>query len=295
MNNTTLNEEFTALFGLLETAGWRPQMVDESIPFYEDYVRAGLPTMPGDDYLGGRRVPETVADIHPMFHIRVKGDSMINVGIEDGDILTIMMDNKPSNGDIVLAVLDDEATVKIYYKDEEGVCWLVPQNKEYTPIKLTQECPVRILGKVNEITKKVKHVSSRECQRILNEAKDKREEQLQLTMEQLQAVIRDIAGQVTIGRQWYAVFRPMADDESPLLEKDDYARFCNLVRACVPEHQHLPIAQEMGRMAVLSFAKPVALWDEHDAPVGGKRFLTYKRLGEQVISMMEAQKLSKTL
>ena len=79
------------------------------------------------------------------FMLRVKGDSMINAGIFDGDYVVVRCQNTAENGDMVVAIVDDdEATVKTFYKEPNGVR-LQPENDAYTPI-ISKD--VSIAGKV---------------------------------------------------------------------------------------------------------------------------------------------------
>lgn len=78
------------------------------------------------------------------FMLRVKGESMINVGIYDGDQIIIQKQPTAENGDIVVALVDDSATVKTYYK-EDGHFRLQPENDHMDPIIVSD---VVILGKV---------------------------------------------------------------------------------------------------------------------------------------------------
>ncbi|MDR1800957.1 MAG: transcriptional repressor LexA [Lachnospiraceae bacterium] len=78
------------------------------------------------------------------FMLRVKGDSMINAGIFDGDLVLVAQQNVASNGQKVVALLDDGATVKTFYK-EEGIIRLQPENDSMAPIYAEN---VIILGKV---------------------------------------------------------------------------------------------------------------------------------------------------
>lgn len=80
----------------------------------------------------------------PLFALRVKGDSMIKCGILSGDIIIAEKTPVANNGDIVVALLEDEATVKRFYK-ENGHFRLQPENDEYAPI-ISDE--VIVLGKV---------------------------------------------------------------------------------------------------------------------------------------------------
>ena len=78
------------------------------------------------------------------FLLKVKGESMINAGILDGDYVLVQEEKTASNGDMVVALIDDGATVKTFYK-EEGVFRLQPENDFMDPIIVKE---VTILGKV---------------------------------------------------------------------------------------------------------------------------------------------------
>lgn len=82
-----------------------------------------------------------------LFALHVKGDSMINAGIFDGDIVVVEQTPVAENGDIVVALINDEATVKRFYK-ENGQFRLQPENDKYEPI-IVDECTV--LGKVKTL------------------------------------------------------------------------------------------------------------------------------------------------
>ncbi|MBV9852343.1 MAG: transcriptional repressor LexA [Armatimonadetes bacterium] len=79
-----------------------------------------------------------------LFALEVYGDSMRGVGIADGDLVVARRQETASDGDIVVALLDDEATVKTFYREPDGIR-LQPENPDYTPI-LSRD--VRIMGKV---------------------------------------------------------------------------------------------------------------------------------------------------
>ena len=85
-----------------------------------------------------------VGDINRLFALRVKGQSMIDAGILDGDIVIAEQSPVAENGDIVIALIGDEATVKTFYR-ENGHIRLQPQNKTMEPIIADD---VSILGKV---------------------------------------------------------------------------------------------------------------------------------------------------
>ena len=86
------------------------------------------------------------------FLLKVKGESMINAGILDGDYVLVEQDATASNGDMVVALVEDSATVKTFYK-EEGVFRLQPENDFMDPIIVKE---VSILGKVIGVMRFVK-------------------------------------------------------------------------------------------------------------------------------------------
>lgn len=81
------------------------------------------------------------------FYVRVKGDSMIQAGIFEGDVLIVDRAIKPSNRKVVIAVLNTEFTVKRLQK-EGDVIRLLPENPAYPPIEITSEMDFQIWGVV---------------------------------------------------------------------------------------------------------------------------------------------------
>jgi len=81
------------------------------------------------------------------FALRIQGDSMIGAGILDGDKVVIRPQPEAQNGEIVVALLGDEATCKRFHRDSSGV-WLLPENPDYEPIDGRE---ARIIGKVKAV------------------------------------------------------------------------------------------------------------------------------------------------
>ena len=174
--------------------------------------------------------------------------------------------------------------VKAYYEDDDGEKWLVPYNDKYDAIKLSEKDDVCVIGKVVGVTKRYPRVRHRDSERIVRAFKEKNRVDRRLSADELSDIIRSIAPQIEAGRQWFSVYKPLALKRQ--VAKGDYDGFCTLVRETVPDHKKLPSAVELERMDVLSFSKPVALWDPTNAPVKGKRFLKYKKVGEDVLNMI---------
>ena len=83
------------------------------------------------------------------FALRVRGESMIGAGIFDGDTVVVRPQSTADNGDIVVALLGDEATVKRFRRDRDGV-WLLPENPDYAPIDGREAA---VLGKVRAVVR----------------------------------------------------------------------------------------------------------------------------------------------
>ena len=107
-------------------------------------VAAGEPLLAIENVESYFPVPAEYVPKNPTFMLTVKGDSMINAGIFSGDHLLIEQKSTAENGEIIVALLDDSATVKTFYK-EDGHYRLQPQNDAMEPI-ITDD--VQILGKV---------------------------------------------------------------------------------------------------------------------------------------------------
>ena len=107
-------------------------------------VAAGQPILAEQNIESYFPVPAEILPQGESFILKVKGDSMINVGIFSGDQIFVQSCNTARNGDTVVALVDDSATVKTFYK-ENGYIRLQPENDSMDPI-IVDDC--QILGKV---------------------------------------------------------------------------------------------------------------------------------------------------
>jgi len=112
-------------------------------------VTAGMPILAVEDIQGYVPVSDSIRRGRELFALRVVGESMINAGILDNDIVVVHKTPVAENGQIVVAMVEDEATVKRFYK-EEGHFRLQPENDAYEPI-IVDECSV--LGQVISVVR----------------------------------------------------------------------------------------------------------------------------------------------
>ena len=128
------------------------------VSFVDTGIKAGFPS-PAQDYLTGSidLNRELIRHKETTFLARVSGSSLQEAGISDGDIIVIDRSLEAKNGDFVVAFIDGEFTLKEFRFDENGRCaWLIPHNKDYTPIKITDENDFIVWGVLTYTIKKLR-------------------------------------------------------------------------------------------------------------------------------------------
>jgi len=125
-----------------------PSLSEVLIPYIHWKVPAGFPS-PANDYLEERIDLNKVFIKHPLstFIIECEGDSMVDAFIPPRSKLLIDRSLTAKSGDVVLAILNGEFTVK-YLKKNDFKCWLLPANKKYQPIEVKPEMEFQVWGVV---------------------------------------------------------------------------------------------------------------------------------------------------
>lgn len=114
-------------------------------------VAAGEPILAEENITDTLSLPVEIVGDSPSFMLSVRGDSMIEAGINDGDFVVVKEQPVADNGDIVVALIDDGATVKRFYKEHDHIR-LQPENSSMDPI-ITQDC--MIAGKVVAVFRRI--------------------------------------------------------------------------------------------------------------------------------------------
>jgi len=111
---------------------------EKEVPFFASPISAGFPS-PADDYTDVSLDLNKHLIKHPAatFYARVKGDSMINAGIHDGDLLVVDRALDIYDNCIAVCIIDGEFTVKRLKKEKDKVL-LIPENEDYSPIEITE-------------------------------------------------------------------------------------------------------------------------------------------------------------
>ena len=123
--------------------------------YFDTGISAGFPS-PAEDFKQERLSldNELIKNKEATFFARVSGQSMIDAGLNDNDLLVIDRSLSPAHNKIAICFLDGEFTVK-RLKVEKDEVWLQPENKNYQPIKITEENDFVIWGIVTNVIKKV--------------------------------------------------------------------------------------------------------------------------------------------
>jgi DNA polymerase V len=116
------------------------------LPLTETGIHAGFPS-PAEDFsdLSIDLNRELIRNPSATFYARVKGNSMVDAGIHDGDLIIIDKSLEPSDGKIAVCFIDGEFTVK-RIKTDRDCCWLIPANDEFSPIRVTEENDFLVWG-----------------------------------------------------------------------------------------------------------------------------------------------------
>lgn len=144
-----MNLSVTEIFGFEK----RTQL---PLPLAITHIPAGFPS-PGDDYLDKKLDLNEFLITHPAatFFVRVQGESMIQAGINSGDILIVDRALEPTPGKIVIAALDGELTVKRIQKID-GKLYLASENPKFPPLEINPEQSLTIWGVVTYVIHQVK-------------------------------------------------------------------------------------------------------------------------------------------
>lgn len=124
-----------------------------ALPYADAGIQAGFPS-PAQDYISETVDLNCELVPHPAatFYGRVTGDSMIEEGIEEGDMLVIDRSLEPENGDLCVCCLDGDFTLK-RIRIEKNRVWLIPSNETFDPILVTPENNFTVWGVVTHTIK----------------------------------------------------------------------------------------------------------------------------------------------
>jgi repressor LexA len=134
-----------------DSPGYSPSIGDAAMVPLVGRIAAGIPITAEQQVDEVFPLPRQLVGKGELFMLKVVGDSMIDAAICDGDWIVVRQQKSAENGDIVAAMLDDEATVKVF-QQRDGHTWLLPRNSAFAPILGDY---AELLGKVVAVMRSV--------------------------------------------------------------------------------------------------------------------------------------------
>ena len=267
---------------MLEAQGLRPMLCDTPVPYYDNGVRCGRPTGMGDIVQGEyQMLPSDLVRRDSVVIIRAEGDSMIDAGIEDGDEVHLMLGATIRDGDQVVVCIDGESTLKSYFRDTDGVVWLVACNSKYDAIEVTEEMDVRIIGKVVKCVKATPSSTFRYMQQAVARTKRNRAGADSMvrsyTEDDLRSMLREVYGtEMKAATDWVAVYRILVDKCEAPASHTAFAEFVNALGL----DEYPPCSRDLLRKTDPIYMRPLYEWDKvsvnsaaHDRRIGIARRL----------------------
>lgn len=266
-------EELRELFVALDRQGWNPQLCDTPVPYYENAVPCGEPAEAGDITRGEyTMLPCDGADIDTTFVVNVRGNSMVDAGIEAGDRLEVLSTHVVDDGDIVLASIDGEYTVKALFIDDQDRYWLVPRNNAYDPILISDHDDAVIVGRVIGIHKQVRRAGHREMRNLVTQSPiyaaalcpsstTQHDDTAPFTDEELrQAIAKAYKGTKPTSTDWIAAYYVLVDRAGAPQSFAGFAAWANAL-----DVEGMPSCKaDLLRKADPIYLKPLYRWSECD-------------------------------
>lgn len=259
-----------------------------SVPDFES-VRAGIPesteSVRSED---GYYIPKELACQGVTYTVKVIGSSMIDFDIHEGDRLIVRSQQTAECGDIVIASINGELTVKTFFEDEDGIVWLIPGNPEFIAFQLYTINDNRIIGVVEEIIHKRPRVSYRECAKAVQRVK--KQTPITISDADIERAISAAKDAMAVrnckgSRPWFPVYRAFVDRD--VIAKGDYTGFIEKLNYYMGDDApNINVKDIRSCLDVLSFSKPIALWSCDDAPVSGSRFYDYLFIAKATLNAL---------
>lgn len=134
--------------------GERSASATTSVPLLGE-IAAGAPVVADENVEEVLALPESLVGQGSLFMLRIRGDSMIDAGVHDGDLVVVRQQPVVEQGDMCAVIIDGEATVKFFRRTPEGRITLDPANDAYDPIPVGEHEESGVLGRVVAVLRRV--------------------------------------------------------------------------------------------------------------------------------------------
>lgn len=260
---------------LMRQQGWTVEEVKETVEVPMcGCVRAGIPDEYGDETHETRRIPMEYVTGREWLVV-VQGESMRDYGLHEGDHLLVRKQDVARSGEIVVAHYDGGPTVKTYLEDEDGSKWLVPGNENFRAMRIDETHDCRLFGVVRKIIIENPMTNPADCVKYVRKAKE--EEVAQLSLQTIARALKETLDHIQCKRHWFAIFAVLRD----LRVVEGFGEFTDLLSEIMGEEAPDLDVKDLAKLNVMSFRKPVSLWDENDAPTSCGRFQAYREIARR--------------
>ena len=253
------------LFESLRSQGWNPRLCDTPVPYYDNGVQCGRATELGDIVEGEYQwLPSDLVHRDSIVIIRAEGDSMVDAGIEDGDEVHLQLGAPIHDGDQVVACIDGESLLKSFFRDTDGVIWLVACNNKYDAIEVTEDMNMRIVGRVIKCIKYTPSSTFRYMQQAVQRTKARRAEgdhprAKSYTEDDLRKILREVLGEeMKAASDWVSVYRILIDKCDAPASHKGFAEYINALEL----EEYPPCTRDLLRKADPIYMRPLYEWDK---------------------------------
>ena len=270
--NDPCMKQLCEMFHGLNVKGWRKSA---DLPRLDDAVPAGVPSWIEEEAV--RSIVNLRIEMGAKMLVPVRGDSMTGAGIDNGDDLEVVITPMAQSGDVVVANVDGQVTVKTFIIDEYGEGWLAPHNPEYQPIRLRDYDNVHIVGQVTGIRKRPSRAHLAESLDAVRKAQEGIEQHP--TKESIARALREVESDIKYKRMWFCIYRVLADHGK--IDDTDFHGFISLIEEIMGNNAPILDAKDLSRINTDCFAKDLTRWRADDTPVGITHAHEYIRLARR--------------
>lgn len=283
-----LNEGGEVLLDKLKKEGWNPQVCDAEFSYMPQDDDDGFGCAAHESFEERLMLPPEVLPLFPMTGISMIDDSMSAAGIRKGDILIMVYDDDPDDGNVVLASVAGKQMVRFYYEDDEGNKWLLSKNEGVEPICISDRDDTKLLARIMRYISNAPSLKYSEANKLTKDAKRLVKKPKVASLEHAQWVIKQLGPDVKIIRDWFSFYRPLV--QYHVVDDKDYKGFCKIIKEALPDHTPQPKYDEIQRLDDGCFRKPVEEWTPISSPYKNfNRFYACRNRAMQVISFLELE------
>lgn len=213
--------------------------------------------------------------------VGVEGETMSDFDLHDGDEMAVRLQTDARCDDVVLVDYDGRLIVRIFYRDADSA-WLVSRDSAVPPLEVTDSHDVRIIGTVRRVMHANLRGDSYACRKAVEAYR--RQSASSVPASRLASALPRIASMLKAKRQWFAVYRILAD--RGIIAEADWSAFVALISRHVHPAPDIDI-NDIRRLNIGCFAKPFDRWTREKSPAR-KSYGDYCTVAQAFIRLLDS-------